>query len=142
MDGKLRWFESVTEVDLLKARCVEKEDVSGVLAELASMPSLRSMVLPASCAVRAVDAAAMCAITTLTTLRFVKVFDVDGFPMEVGEWVLDFSRLPTLTSLHLEECAAVTDKQVQELSSLTGLTSLYVDDCRNVTIDGLLAVIK
>jgi hypothetical protein len=142
MDGKLRWFESVTEVDLLKARCVEKEDVSGVLAELASMPSLRSLVLPASCVERVVDAEAVYSLTTLTTLRFVKVFDVDGFPMEVGEWVLDFSRLPTLTSLHLEECAAVTDKQVQELSSLTGLTSLYVDDCRNVTIDGLLAVIK
>jgi hypothetical protein len=68
MKDKLGWYQSVTEVDLW--RCEEEEDVSSVLAELASMPSLRSLVLPSSCAERAVDAEAVCGLTTLTTLRF------------------------------------------------------------------------
>jgi hypothetical protein len=67
MVGKLGWYQSVTEVDL--TRC-EEEDVSSVLAELGSMPSLRSLTLPASCAERAVDAEAVYGLTTLTTLRF------------------------------------------------------------------------
>jgi hypothetical protein len=119
MVGKLGWYQSVVEVNL--TRC-EEEDVSGVLAELQSMPSLRSLSLPAICAKRAVDAEAVCGLTTLTTLYFVsKVSDE-----EAGEWVLDFSRLKTLTSLHLdlEWCAPVTGKQVLELSSLTALTTL------------------
>jgi hypothetical protein len=67
MVGKLGWYQSVTEVDLTGC---EEEDVSSVLAELESMPSLRSLTLPASCAERAVDAEAVCGLTTLTTLRF------------------------------------------------------------------------
>jgi hypothetical protein len=83
-------------VDL--TRC-EEEDVSSVLAELESMPSLRSLTLPASCAERAVDAEAVCGLTTLTTLRFDEMrlkYDEDGELVEVGEWVLDLSRLPSL----------------------------------------------
>jgi hypothetical protein len=38
--------------------CVE-EDVSGVMVEMGSMPSLRSLELPARCAERAVDAEAV-----------------------------------------------------------------------------------
>jgi hypothetical protein len=93
-------------------RCEEEEDVSGVLAELGSMPSLRSLELPSSCAQRAVDAEAVCGLTTLTTL----CFDRNGV---VGEWVLDLSRLTTLTTLRLWRCFAVKDKQVLELSHLT-----------------------
>jgi hypothetical protein len=90
----------VKEVDLTGC---EDEDVSGVLAELGSMPSLRSLLLPASCAERAVDAEAVCGLTTLTTLRFYEMrelFGEDGEPVEeVGEWVLNLSRLTTLNSL-------------------------------------------
>jgi hypothetical protein len=58
MEGKLAWYQSVTEVDLTRGSC-EEEDVSGVLAELGSMPSLRRLKLPSSCAERAVDAEAL-----------------------------------------------------------------------------------
>jgi hypothetical protein len=98
MVGKLGWYQSVTEVDL--TRC-EEEDVSSVLAELGSMPSLRSLTLPASCAERAVDAEALCGLPTVTSLQFYppeELYDEDGELVEVGEWVLDLSRLPTLTS--------------------------------------------
>jgi hypothetical protein len=139
MKGKLGWYQSLTELDL--TRCVEV-DASGVLAELASMPSLRSLSLPASCAERAVDAEAVCAITTLTTLLCYVERDQDGYRVEAGEWVLDLSRLPTLTSLLLAWCDAVTDKQVLELSHLTGLTDLNLSWCRNATAQGLRAVIK
>jgi cell division protein ZapA (FtsZ GTPase activity inhibitor) len=134
------------------------EDNSGVLAELGSMPSLRSLELPASCAERAVDAEAVYGLTTLTTVRF----DRNGV---VDEWVLDLSRLTTLTTLNLEYCA-VTDKEVLALSNLTGLgrcngvtaeglrtvssltslttlttlTTLNLAHCRNVTSEGLRAV--
>jgi hypothetical protein len=94
MKGKLRWYQSVTEVDLLSC---EVKDVSGVLAELARMPSLRSLKLPASCVERVVDAEAVYSLTTLTTLRFVPEDHVVGI-VTVGEWVLDFRRLETLTS--------------------------------------------
>jgi hypothetical protein len=93
MKGKLGWYQSLTELDL--TRCVEV-DASGVLAELASMPSLRSLSLPASCAERAVDAEAVHGLTTLTTLRFCElreVYDEYGEYVVVGEWVLDLSRL-------------------------------------------------
>ena len=97
MQGKLSWYQSVTEVDLTGC----EDGVCGPLAELASMPSLRSLKLPASCAERAVDAEAVCAITTLTTLRFEapeEEYDEDDERVEAGEWVLDLSRLPTLIS--------------------------------------------
>ena len=83
-------------------------------------------------------AEAVCAITTLTTLRFNR-WRVVG----VGEWVLDMSRLTTLTTLQLWRCAAVKDKQVLELSHLTGLTDLSLSGyCSGVTNEGLRAVIK
>jgi hypothetical protein len=87
--------QSVTEVDL--TGCAEEEG-SGVLAELGSMPCLRSLVLPASCAERAVDAEAVCGLTTLTKLRFRETrameYDEDDEPVDevVGEWVLDFEQ--------------------------------------------------
>jgi hypothetical protein len=139
MNGKLGWYQSVTEVDLLDC---EEADVSAVLAELESMPCLRSLALPASCAERAVDAEAVCGLTTLTTLRFNEEleFDEDDEPV-VGEWVLDLSRLPTLTTtLNLENCIAVTDKVVLALSNLKGLMDLNLAGCKNITSKGLWAV--
>ena len=50
MKDKLAWFPSVTEV-YLEGCAVE--DASAVLAELGSMPCLRVLKLPASCAERA-----------------------------------------------------------------------------------------
>jgi hypothetical protein len=142
MKDKLAWFPSVTEVNL--EGCAVK-DASAVLAELGSMPSLRSLSLPASCAERAVDAEAVCGITTLTSLRFHPVweYDDDGNVEEVvvvGEWVLDLSTLTTLTSLHLEGCGAVTAKQVLALSNLTGLAVLNLRCCDTVTAEGLRAL--
>ena len=131
MQGKVSWFKSLTELDLW--RC--GDSVSGVMVELQSMPCLRSLSLPASCAGRAVDAEAVCAITTLTTLCFAGL----GVNEEV-EWVLDLSRLTTLTTIHLCRCAAVKDKQVLELSHLTGLTDLKLNNCSGVTIEGLSAM--
>jgi hypothetical protein len=145
MEGKLGWFQSLTELDLW--RC--ENGVTGVLAELGSMPCLRVLWLPASCAESAVDAEALCGLTTLTTLRLkcrerrVRRARGGGGP-PVGEWVLDL-RLTTLTSLCLINCTAVTDKEVLALSSLTGITdlSLYRLYCRtNVASEGLCAVIK
>ena len=94
---KLGWYQSLTEVDL--TGWVEA-DVSGVLVELESMPSLRSLTLPSSCAERAAVAEAVCGLTKLTTLRFEapdQEYDEDD-ELVVGEWVLDLSRLPTLRS--------------------------------------------
>jgi hypothetical protein len=83
MQGKLSWFKSLTELDLMNCG----NTVSGVMVELPSMPCLRSLSLPSSCAERAVDAEAVCAITTLTTLHF------SGWGVNVvGEWVLDLSK--------------------------------------------------
>jgi hypothetical protein len=91
--GKLSWFKSLTELNL--ASC--GDTVSGVTVELQSMPCLRSLSLPSSCAERAVDAEAVCAITTLTTLLCYVEQDQYGNPVdEAGEWVLDLSRLTTL----------------------------------------------
>jgi hypothetical protein len=135
MEGKLGWFESVTVVDLM--RC--ENGGAGVLPELRSMPSLRSLVLPASCAERAVDAEALCGLTTVTTLRFCPEYDDEDVEV-VGEWVLDLSRLPTLTTLHFESCYAVMDKEVLALSNLLGLTDLNLCCCRNVTSEGLRAL--
>jgi hypothetical protein len=94
MEGKLGWFESVTVVDLTEC----ENGGAGVLPELRSMPSLRSLVLPASCAERAVDAEAVCGLTTVTTLSFCPEYDEDDERVEAGEWVLDLSRLPALTT--------------------------------------------
>ena len=133
MQGKLSWFKSLTELYLRDCG----NTVSGVMVELQSMPCLRSLSLRSSCAERAVDAEAVCAITTLTTLRF------DGLGVnEEAEWMLDLSRLTTLTTLWLRSCSAVKDKQVLELSHLAGLTDLSLYGCRNVTSEGLRAVIK
>ena len=80
----------------------------------------------------------MCAITTLTTLRFDVELDENDEPVEeVDEWVLDLSRL---TTLHLAWSSAVKDKQVLELSHLTGLTELSLSSCRNMAAEGLCAV--
>jgi hypothetical protein len=77
------------------------------------------------------------AITTLTTLGF------NGEDEEeVNEWMLDLSRLTTLTTLWLWSCSAVKVKQVLELSHLTGLTDLDLGGCITVTSKGLRAVIK
>jgi internalin A len=130
LNGKLAWFESVTEVDLTE--CWENS-VSDMLAELESMPSLRSLSLRASCGESAVDAEAVCGLTTLTSLRFYAERVEDGDPV-FGVWKLDLSRLTSsLTSLDLGWCWAVTDKQVLELSNLTGLTDLSLEWCINTT---------
>jgi hypothetical protein len=137
MEGKLGWFESVTEVILTDCG----ESASAVLAELRSMPSLRSLGLPASCAERAVDAEAVYGLTELTMLGFRVEMSEDGtFVKQAGEWVLDMSRLMTLTCLVLYGCSAVTDKEMLELSSLTGLKDLVLRCCDNITSEGLRAV--
>jgi hypothetical protein len=128
MQGKVSWFKSLTELDLESCG----DTVSGVMVELQSMPCLRSLTLPSSCAGRAVDAEAVCAIITLTTLRL--------HGSCVNEWLLDLSRLTTLTTLHLRRCYAVKDKQVLELSHLTGLTDLDLYGCCTVTSEGLRAL--
>ena len=55
------------------------------------MPSLCELWLPLSCAERAVDAEALCGLTTLTTLRFFPDNHEDGGIVEAGELVLDLS---------------------------------------------------
>jgi hypothetical protein len=136
MERKLCWFASVTEVDLT---CCEN-GVCGPLVELGGVPSLRSLLLPASCAERAVDAEAVCGLTTLTTLSFLgEVHEDTGEPLGAGEWVLDLSRLKT-AHLELWSCSAVTDKEVLALSHVAGLTSLNLYRCDNVSSEGLRAV--
>jgi hypothetical protein len=133
LEGKLGWLQSVTELNLTECQ----DGVCGPLVELQIMPSLRSLSLPASCAESTVDAEAVYGLTTLTKLRFLDLREVHEYfykPVgEVGEWVLDMSRL---TTLGLEGCWAVTDKEVLALSSLSGLffsqlLNLYC--CENVT---------
>ena len=51
MKGKHGWFESVTVVDLTGC----ENGGAGVLPELRSMPSLRSLWLPSTCAVCTAD---------------------------------------------------------------------------------------
>jgi hypothetical protein len=60
----------------------------------------------------------------------------------VGEWVLDLSRLTTLICLDLEDCQAVTDKEVLALRNVTSLTYLGLSYCYTVASEGLLAVKK
>jgi ankyrin repeat protein len=65
------------------------ESASSVLAELRNMPSLRTLWLPASCAERAVDAEAVCGITTLTKLAVVRTLLAAGADYEArdaGGW--------------------------------------------------------
>jgi hypothetical protein len=63
-----------------------------------------------------VDAEAVHGLTTLTKLKFYGETGEDGLPVEqAGEWVLDLSRLTTLTTLRLGGCSAVTDKEVNLL---------------------------
>jgi hypothetical protein len=107
LEGKMEWFQSVTTVDLVWC----EEDISSILVELRSMPCLRTLELPASCTERAADAEAVYGLTTVTTLKFQ---DDDGdvvirIPEGAGEWVLDLSRLTTLTSLDFEYCPTVMD---------------------------------
>jgi hypothetical protein len=142
MEGKLGWYQSVTEVELLHG---DEGSISGVLAELGSMPSLRSLKLPSWCAESVVDAEFVYGLTTLTSLQFraMEWLDEDGEPLEeeeAGEWVVDLSRLTTLNVLDLWECTAVTDKEVLALSNLTGLTDLNLGGCINATSEGLCAV--
>ena len=92
MEGKLEWYLSVTEVNLCNC---EEEDVSSVLAELQSMPSLHSLWLLMSCAESAVDAEAVCGLSTLTALHLWEIHDQLE---DINEWVLDLSRLTTLTT--------------------------------------------
>ena len=78
------------------------------------------------------DAEAVCGLDTLTTLSF----DAFQLPVEeAGEWMLDLSRLTTLT-IHLKLCAAVKDREVLALSNLTGLADLNLEYC-NVTSEGV-----
>ena len=81
----------------------EEEDMSRHLPALRSMPSLRILELPVSCAESAADAEALYGLTMLTTLRFCEMRERDGDDGElvedVGEWVLDLTRLTTLTCL-------------------------------------------
>jgi hypothetical protein len=112
-----------------------------VVAELKSMPCLRSLQLPATCAARAVDAEAVCGLTTLTMLGLYDLLSPgNGHGEGPGKWILDLSRLTTLTTLKLQSCRAVTDKEVQSLSNLTGLTNLSLFGYFKVTAEGLRAV--
>jgi F-box/leucine-rich repeat protein 14 len=140
MKGKLEWFQSVTTVDL--RGCEKNEDISSTLVELRSLPSLRTLELPASCTERAVDAEAVYGLTTVTTLKFeeIRYMDHEGDVEGTGEWVLDLSRLTTVTSLFLGYCPTVTGEQVEAASSLTGLTELSLRRCSNVSTEGLCTV--
>jgi hypothetical protein len=136
MEGKLEWFQSLTTVHL---QYCEERDISSTLVELRRLPSLRTLELPASCTERAEDAEAVYGLTTVTTLVFweSRVPDlVEG----AGEWVLDLSRLTTLTSLSVDDCATMTGEQVEAASRLTGLTELNLYHCDNVSTEGLCTV--
>ena len=68
-----------------------------------------------------------------------EVDEYDNHVRDAGEWVLDLSRLATLTGLDLKGCPTVTDEQVQAVSSLTGPKFLVAHDC-NVTAEALQAL--
>ena len=141
MEGKMPWFPSVTTVGMMDC----KEGISGLLVELRSMPSLHTLNLPASCAERAVDAAALYGLTNLTKLGLdeTRVDDDGELIAEAGEWVLDLSRLTTLSCLDLEwscDRGVLTDVQVLQLSKLTRLTDLRLSRFNNVSVESLCAV--
>jgi len=74
-------------------------EISSHLAQLRSLPSLHTLVLPATCAEREVDAEAVYGLTTLIKLVLGEVRHEHGVPVDDGgEWVLDLSRLTTLLS--------------------------------------------
>ena len=137
MEGKMPWFPSVTTVNL--QCCEDEDDIAGFLTQLRSLPSLRTLELPASSAEREVDAEAAYGLTSLTTLTFeeVRERDDDEIVEEAGEWVLDLSRMTSLTSLTLDHLPGVTDEQVQGLSNLTGLRHLNLNWCIGVTTEAL-----
>jgi hypothetical protein len=131
MEGKMKWFPSVKEVDL--TRC-EDDSSSGVLVELRSMPSLRTLKLPAICAESTVDAEAVCGLTTLTTLQLRDTAEYDNAGNRMQDeprWMLDLSRLTsTLTTLDLHIGGRwLTDEAAQGLSGLTGLSTLTLNVC-------------
>jgi len=143
MADKMAWFQSVTTMNLLD--CEEVADISSNLAELRSLPSLHTLTLPASCAERAADAEAVYGLTTLTELSFTETrvdFADEPMVMEEAEWVLDLSRMTTLSSLSLQECVTVKGEQMEAVSTLTGLTHLSLYNCFNVTTAGLRATSK
>jgi hypothetical protein len=74
-------------------------------------------------------------LTTLTKLTLGEMRHEDGVPVEDGgEWVLDLSRLTTLTRLDLAWCTTATDEQVRAVRlGLPGLTRLDIRNCNNVT---------
>jgi hypothetical protein len=139
LEDKLEWFQSVTTVDL---RGCDARDVSSNLVELRSLPSLRTLELPASCTERAEDAEAVYGLTTLSTLGFweTRYIDDEGDVEAAGEWVLDLSRLTTLTSLSIVDCPTMTGEQMKAASRLTGLTELRLSGCGNVSTEGLCTV--
>jgi hypothetical protein len=79
-------------------------------------------------------------LTTLTSLGFYGKKEDGMFVEEAGEWVLDLSRLPTLTWLRLAGCYAVTVKEVLALRNVTSLTYLGLSWCYTVASEGLRAV--
>ena len=147
MEGKMRWFQRVTEVNL--AMC-EHDSSSGVLAELSGMPSLRTLTLPSSCAESAADAEALCGLTQLTTLRFRDMAEYDdagnlmkGDPFVREAWVLDLSKLTTLTCLEVENRGWLLDDEsgvVQKISSLSRLSTLTLT--ANIHPEGMRAVCR
>jgi hypothetical protein len=139
MEGKMEWFQSVTEVNL---QVCEEQDISRNLVELRSMPSLRTLVLPASCTGRAADSEAVYGLTTLTKLSICYGWWDDDIEEGASEWALDLSRLTTLTSLNMAVCLTVTEEQVEAASRLTGLTELSLIECYNVTTEGLCSTVS
>jgi F-box/leucine-rich repeat protein 14 len=131
--------ERDTEVNL---RNCEEQDICMNLVELRSMPSLRTLKLPASCTERAADAEAVYGLTTITTLQIEEVRDVDVHDIVegAGEWVLDLSRLTTLTSLFVTNCPTMMGEHLEAASWLTGLTELNLHDCCKVSTEGLRTV--
>ena len=93
MAGKAGWFQSVTKVGL---QWCELERLSEQLAELRSMPPLRTLLnLLAICAERAADAEALYGLSELTALSISRWREVDEdgeYVEEEREWVLILSR--------------------------------------------------
>ena len=107
------------------------------------MPTLRSLELPAICAERKADAEALYGLTTLVTLKFCKPSSMmDGSMMDLYDWVLDLSRMTTLTSLILEQpFLHRPEQQVQDLRARAGRTDLDISITR-VPRHGVYSVTK
>jgi hypothetical protein len=108
---------------------------SEVLQTVSSLTALTTLMLslPAGCAEDAAYAKAVCALTTLTALRFHAERYKDGQLAEAGAWKLDLSRL---TTLNLWCCYNMTAEGLRAVSGLTTLTTLNLGGC-NVTDEGL-----